>query len=223
MAATGADLKTLLTCIAGPGGNPAFQRLFMSRLYPNCDGAGRLSIVGPLMGASYGAALLETLIAWGGKHFLFLGWCGSISSQLSAGDLLLHIRSERRDLNYLLLKRIMQTLSGCVCPVEEVDGFRYLDSRDLTGFVDGTENPEGDERAAVALVDDDDEFNGGSYINLQRWERSGPYVKLMAELGVRMNEVFLDWLKHAREEILKEGLENGDSDRKLENPLTIGG
>lgn len=89
MAATGADLKTLLTCIAGPGVKPAFQRLFMSRLYPNCDGAGRLSIVGPLMGASYGAALLETLIAWGGTHFLFLGWCGSISSQLSAGDLLL--------------------------------------------------------------------------------------------------------------------------------------
>lgn len=85
------------------------------------------------------------------------------------GDLLLHIRSERRDLNYLLLKKIMQRLAGCVSTVEEVDGFRYLDSRDLTGFVDGTENPEGDERAEVALVDDDAAFNGGSYIHLQRY------------------------------------------------------
>ena len=48
------------------------------------------------------------------------------------------------------------------------------------------------------------------YINLQRWEHRGIYVKLMAELGVRMNEVFLDWLKHARQELLKAELENGD-------------
>jgi len=40
------------------------------------------------------------------------------------------------------------------------------------------------------------------YSNLNRWEHSGPYVKLMADLGVRMNEVFLDWLKHAQQEIL---------------------
>lgn len=48
------------------------------------------------------------------------------------------------------------------------------------------------------------------YVNLQRWEHKGIYVKLMAELGVRMNEVFLDWLKHARQELLKAELENGD-------------
>jgi uridine phosphorylase len=89
MAANGADSKFLLSRIAAPDTEPAFHRLFMSRLYPNCDEAGSLSLVGPLMGAPYGAALLETLIAWGGTRFLFLGWCGSISSQLSAGDLLL--------------------------------------------------------------------------------------------------------------------------------------
>ncbi len=40
------------------------------------------------------------------------------------------------------------------------------------------------------------------YSNLNRWEHSGPYVKLMADLGVRMNEVFLDWLKDAQQELL---------------------
>ena len=51
------------------------------------------------------------------------------------------------------------------------------------------------------------------YTNMQRWEHSGAYVKLMAELGVRMNEVFLDWLRHARRELLNEGreTENGES------------
>ena len=54
---------------------------------------------------------------------------------------------------------------------DEVHGFRYLDSRDLTGFVDGTENPEGEHRAEVALVGDEDPaFSGGSYIHLQRYE-----------------------------------------------------
>ena len=42
--------------------------------------------------------------------------------------------------------------------------------RDLTGFVDGTENPEGENRAAVALVNKDDlPFAGGSYIHCQRY------------------------------------------------------
>lgn len=39
------------------------------------------------------------------------------------------------------------------------------------------------------------------YTNVQRWEGRDIYVRLMTELGVRMNEVFLDWLKKARLEI----------------------
>lgn len=86
-------------------------------------------------------------------------------------DLLLHIRSNRRDLTYLLTKEIMALLSGFVELVEEVSCFRYLDSRDLTGFVDGTENPEGSQRANVALVkkENDAEYANGSYIHLQRF------------------------------------------------------
>ena len=42
------------------------------------------------------------------------------------------------------------------------------------------------------------------YANLARWERSGRYVRLMAELGVRMNEVFVEWLAKAKAEIESE-------------------
>ncbi len=45
------------------------------------------------------------------------------------------------------------------------------------------------------------------YTNLQRWEHSSIYVKMMADLGVRMNEMFLDWLKNCRRELLAEGAE----------------
>ena len=52
------------------------------------------------------------------------------------------------------------------------------------------------------------------YSNLNRWEHSGPYVQLMADLGVRMNEVILDWLKHARREL-------GKGDREKETPAHV--
>ena len=103
------------------------------------------------------------------------------SAPATPADLLLHLRSERRDLNFLLLKRVMERFSGAVEVVEDIEGFRYLDSRDLTGFVDGTENPKGNERATVALVGaEEPEFTGGSYLHIQRyihdlakWEAEG--------------------------------------------------
>jgi putative iron-dependent peroxidase len=104
---------------------------------------------------------------------------GPRQAPATAGDLLFHIRSERRDLNYVLATKIIAEFGGSISIVEEVDGFRYLENRDLTGFVDGTENPEGDERSDVALVaPDDPDFAAGSYVNMQRyihdlatWER----------------------------------------------------
>lgn len=88
---------------------------------------------------------------------------------------LLHICSERHDLNFELARRIAEQLAPLVSWGEQIDGFRYLDSRDLTGFVDGTENPQGEERAEVALVGDEDPtFAGGSYLHVQRWVHNMP-------------------------------------------------
>lgn len=89
-------------------------------------------------------------------------------------DLLIHIRSERHDLNFQLANDLQQRLNSAMVLVEDIHGFRYLDSRDLTGFVDGTENPQGDLRQQVAVVSDNGEFNGGSYIHVQRYEHDLP-------------------------------------------------
>ncbi|MFQ5643696.1 MAG: Dyp-type peroxidase [Thiogranum sp.] len=95
---------------------------------------------------------------------------GTRQAPATAGDLLLHIRSERRDLNYVLARKIMAEFGASISIVEVTDGFRYLENRDLTGFVDGSENPEGNERAEVALVaQDDPDFAAGSYISMQRY------------------------------------------------------
>ena len=54
--------------------------------------------------------------------------------------------------------------------VDEVHGFRSFDERDLLGFVDGTENPEGAAaREAVLIGDEDPEFAGGSYVVVQKY------------------------------------------------------
>ncbi|MGZ4688744.1 MAG: Dyp-type peroxidase [Acidimicrobiia bacterium] len=47
--------------------------------------------------------------------------------------------------------------------------FVYRDSRDLTGFVDGTENPPIDEAPSVALIADGEPGEGGAYVITQRW------------------------------------------------------
>jgi porphyrinogen peroxidase len=85
-------------------------------------------------------------------------------------DLLFHIRAHRFDLCFELAQRITGRLAGCGRVVDEVHGFRSFDERDLLGFVDGTENPEGlAARAAVTVGDEDPEFAGGSYVIVQKY------------------------------------------------------
>jgi porphyrinogen peroxidase len=86
------------------------------------------------------------------------------------GDLLFHIRAHRLDLCFELAQRLTNRLTGFARVVDEVHGFRSFDDRDLLGFVDGTENPEGDAALASVLIGDEDaEFAGGSYVIVQKY------------------------------------------------------
>jgi porphyrinogen peroxidase len=86
------------------------------------------------------------------------------------GDLLFHIRAHRFDLCFELAQRLTNGLSGWTQVVDEVHGFRSFDERDLLGFVDGTENPEGASALAAALIGEEDpEFAGGSYVVVQKY------------------------------------------------------
>lgn len=86
------------------------------------------------------------------------------------GDLLFHIRAKRADAVYELAAQLTAALEGAVTPVDEVHGFRYFDSRAIIGFVDGTENPEGEERDDFAVIGEEDpHFTGGSYVFVQKY------------------------------------------------------
>lgn len=86
------------------------------------------------------------------------------------GDLLFHIRAKRMDLCFELATQIMTRLGDAVTAVDEVHGFRYFDDRDLLGFVDGTENPRGQEVIDAAIIGEEDAaFAGGSYVIVQKY------------------------------------------------------
>jgi putative iron-dependent peroxidase len=96
----------------------------------------------------------------GGKH----------TAVATKGDLHFHFRGS--DLSICLdmaadIAGVLQPVAECV---EEVHGFRYWDGRSILGFVDGTENPEGEDRAYFGLVGDDDPvYKGGSYLFVQKY------------------------------------------------------
>jgi porphyrinogen peroxidase len=86
------------------------------------------------------------------------------------GDILFHIRARRMDLCFELAMQIMDSIGDVVTVADEVHGFRYFDDRDVMGFVDGTENPRGDEAREAAIVGDEDPaFTGGSYVIVQKY------------------------------------------------------
>jgi putative iron-dependent peroxidase len=86
------------------------------------------------------------------------------------GDLLFHLRARRLDLCFELARQVMTRLAGHVKVLDEVQGFKYFDERDLLGFVDGTENPAGPKAvAAITVGDEDPTYAGGSYVVVQKY------------------------------------------------------
>lgn len=86
------------------------------------------------------------------------------------GDLIFHIRAQRFDLCFELARQFMARLDSYVTVEDETHTFKYFDERDLLGFVDGTENPEGLTAIDAVTVDSSDpDFAGGSYLIVQKY------------------------------------------------------
>ena len=96
---------------------------------------------------------------------------GSVHTAVSTpGDLLFHIRAERGDFTFEFERLLLDGLGDAVRVVDEVTGFRYFDSRDLLGFVDGTANPaEGEMASSTQVGDEDPDHAGGSYVVVQKY------------------------------------------------------
>jgi putative iron-dependent peroxidase len=100
----------------------------------------------------------------------FPGFTGTKHTAPSTpGDLLFHIRAHRLDLCFELATRLTDRLANAAKVIDEVHGFRSFDERDLLGFVDGTENPEGKAAVDAVTITEDSIYAGGSYVIVQKY------------------------------------------------------
>ncbi|MBW0015562.1 MAG: Dyp-type peroxidase [Mycobacterium sp.] len=91
------------------------------------------------------------------------------------GDLLFHLRAETMDVCFELAGRILKSMAGAVTVADEVHGFRFFDNRDLLGFVDGTENPDGALAvSATSIGEEDPDFAGSCYVHVQKYVHDMP-------------------------------------------------
>lgn len=79
-------------------------------------------------------------------------------------------RAARPDFCFELARQILLRLEPVATLEDETQGFKFFDNRDLLGFVDGTENPNGADRARAVLVGAEDApFRGSSYVIVQKY------------------------------------------------------
>lgn len=95
---------------------------------------------------------------------------GQHHAPATPGDILFHILARSMDLCFELAMQITARLGKAIAIVDETHGFKFFDQRDMIGFVDGTENPVGQQSLdAVLIGDEDPTFAGGSYVIVQKY------------------------------------------------------
>ncbi|MHA3893141.1 Dyp-type peroxidase [Acinetobacter sp. GXMZU3951] len=96
---------------------------------------------------------------------------GAFEMPAVPADVLIHIAAQRSDICFTLSQAFFDGIQDKVEVLDERVCFRYFDGRDLTGFIDGTENPQfPDDRAETALLGEDAGiFKDGSFVFAQRY------------------------------------------------------
>jgi putative iron-dependent peroxidase len=140
---------------------PAEARTALTALATLADGDAAVVGLGRVLGQS----------APGLREFPALTVAGSgLPVPATPAALWLWLRgTDRGDLT-LAARRFEQALAPALALERVVDTFRYGSSRDLTGYEDGTENPQGDDATAAALVQGAGPGrDGASFAAVQQW------------------------------------------------------
>ena len=147
---------------------PATLRDSLSRLAPLVDGDHTLLAVGPQLVAALGATVP------GLREFpAMTGHGADVPSTPTA--LCCWLRGDEKGDLLLQARAIEKALAPALHFHRAVDAFRYKlgasgHGRDLTGYEDGTENPDGDEAVEAALVQGQGAgLDGSSFVAMQQW------------------------------------------------------
>jgi putative iron-dependent peroxidase len=84
-------------------------------------------------------------------------------------DAVLWLSGSAYDVVFDAARAAMAELAGLASVAEETSSWPYLHDRDLTGFVDGSENPTLIEAPGLVLVPEGEPGAGGTVLLLQKW------------------------------------------------------
>jgi porphyrinogen peroxidase len=87
----------------------------------------------------------------------------------SQHDAVLWISGSAYDVVFEMAREVIAELKELATVAVETSSWPYRHDRDLTGFIDGTENPTLIDAPAIALVPDGAPGAGGSILLLQKW------------------------------------------------------
>lgn len=114
----------------------------------------------------------------GGKskqNYAYATKSGSLGAMpAKSGDIFIHAKSDSTSKLLELAQRVLAQLpKGSVASFEDVYGFVFRGGRDLSGFIDGTENPADDDERFEEAVENG---SGGSYVITQKWIHNLEYI-----------------------------------------------
>ncbi|MDE2604986.1 MAG: Dyp-type peroxidase [Burkholderiales bacterium] len=153
--------------LAASAGTQAVRQA-LARLVPLADGRGVVVGIAPSVVQSLGAAIP-------GLHECPDFSRGALKIPVTPGGLWCWLRGDEPGDLLPATRAVQEALAPAFVPGHVVDGFCHHRSetghgRDLTGYEDGTENPEGEAAEEAALAHGLGEgLDGGSYVAVQQW------------------------------------------------------
>lgn len=113
-------------------------------------------------------------------------------------DIVMWLAGPSYDVVFDMERQILAGLAGCATLEHEIIGWPYHHDRDLTGFIDGTENPPLIDATAVAVIPRGEPGESGSILLLQQWKHD---VSAWEGLGVAAQEQAMGRRKSDSEEL----------------------
>jgi porphyrinogen peroxidase len=153
-------------------------------LRPGVDLREAASVLGRLRGPSVAAGGVNLVLAFGAELWRMLapsdvptglgpfqpiGRLGGHHAPATQHDLWLWINGSSQDVVFEHTRAAAEAIETVAKLANEQVGFVHRDSRDLTGFIDGTANPSLLEAPIAALVPDGQPGAGGSHVLTMRW------------------------------------------------------
>ena len=103
-------------------------------------------------------------------------------------DVLFWLQGRDTDVLFDAVHRINEAMTAIGEAMVDMSCFTYRDSRDLTGFIDGSANPKGSAMRNAALIPGGQPGEGGSFVLTQRWNHD---LAAFGALPVREQEMIV--------------------------------